>query len=119
MQSPAQRELLPRLDALVAVIIGYVDHTVDTAARGLLATSSRIAEAARRRRVEADQSDVFVERLLGLTLSQAAVERGQAFVAGVLERDGDLAQLWRSPRALPTPAEVDAPGLWLARISYD
>jgi putative hydrolase len=116
MQSPAQHALLPRLDALVATIIGYVDHTVDVAARGLVATSSRIAEAARRRRVESDQSDVFVERLLGLTLTQAAVERGHAFVAGVTEREGDLVRLWQSTETLPTPAEVDAPGLWLARI---
>jgi putative hydrolase len=116
MQSPAQRALLPRLDALVATVIGYVDHTVDVAARGLVATAPRIAEAARRRRVESDQSDVFVARLLGLTLTQQAVERGQAFVAGVLERDGDLSRLWQSVELLPTPAEVDAPGLWLARI---
>jgi putative hydrolase len=116
MQSPAQRALLPRLDALVATIIGYVDHTVDVAARGLVGTASRIAEAARRRRVESDQSDIFVERLLGLTLTQQAVERGHGFVAGVLERDGDLSRLWQSAELLPTPAEVDAPGLWLARI---
>jgi uncharacterized protein (DUF2342 family) len=43
--------------------------------RGLVATAPRIAEAARRRRVESDQSDIFVERLLGLTLTQQAVER--------------------------------------------
>jgi putative hydrolase len=116
MQSPAQHALLPRLDALVAAIIGYVDHIVDVTARGLVATAPRIAEAARRRRVESDQSDVFVERLLGLTLTQPAVERGHAFVAGVLERGGDLGRLWQSAAELPTPAEVDAPGLWLARI---
>jgi uncharacterized protein (DUF2342 family) len=36
----------------------------------------------------------------------------------VVERGGDdaLARLWSEPRTLPTPAEVDAPGLWLARI---
>jgi uncharacterized protein (DUF2342 family) len=81
-----------------------------------VASGSRVAEAVRRRRVEADQSDVFVERLLGLTLSQDAVERGHDFVAGVLERQGDLGRLWASPQELPTPAELDAPGLWLARI---
>ena len=37
-------------------------------------------------------------------------------MAGVLERDGDLGRLWQSADLLPTPAEVDAPGLWLARI---
>jgi uncharacterized protein (DUF2342 family) len=39
-------------------------------------------------------------------------------VRGVLERGGKpaLQRLWQSERELPTPAEVDAPGLWLARI---
>ena len=39
-------------------------------------------------------------------------------VAGVVERAGKrgLERLWRGERELPTPAEVDAPGLWLARI---
>ena len=27
-----------------------------------------------------------------------------------------LARLWSDERNLPTPAELDAPGLWLARI---
>jgi putative hydrolase len=118
IRSPQQRDLLPRLDALVAVVVGVVDHVLDRTAPGLLGSGSRIAEAVRRRRVEADQSDVFVERLLGLTLTQAQVDRGSAFVGGVVERGGDaaLARLWRSVRELPTPAEVDAPGLWLARI---
>ena len=37
---------------------------------------------------------------------------------GVVERAGEdgLSRLWTSERELPTPAELDAPGLWLARI---
>ena len=36
----------------------------------------------------------------------------------MVERAGPegLERLWKSERNLPTPAEVDAPGLWLARI---
>jgi uncharacterized protein (DUF2342 family) len=36
----------------------------------------------------------------------------------VIERAGPegLNRLWESERMLPTPAELDAPGLWLARI---
>ena len=36
----------------------------------------------------------------------------------MVERAGEegLARLWESDRTLPTPAEVDAPGLWLERI---
>lgn len=120
VQSPEQKAQLPFLDAIVSVIVGYVDHVVDRVATGLIGSSGRIAEAARRRRVEASPEDIFVERLFGLSLTRTQVERGRAFVDGVLERAGDdgLQRLFRSPDALPTPAEVDAPGLWLARIEY-
>jgi putative hydrolase len=118
MQSPAQRELLPGFEALVSVVVGYVDRVVDLAGQRLLQNHGMLAEAVRRRRVEADPSDRFVERLFGLELTQAAYDRGTAFVAGVVERAGDdgLARLWESERTLPTPPELDAPGLWLARI---
>ena len=121
MASPEQQALVPALDALVAVVIGYADHTVDKASRGLIASAHQIGEAVRRRRVEASQADSFVERLFGLSLSRQQVERGHAFVDGVIERapDGGLERLWRSANALPTPSEVDAPGLWLARLDIN
>ena len=121
VRSPEQERLRPRLDALVAVIVGFVDHTVDQAAGHVMSSGGRIAEAVRRRRLEAGSDDVFLERLLGLSLTRAQVDRGVAFVEGVIEREGEagLARLWTSARALPTPAEVDAPGLWLARLEVD
>jgi putative hydrolase len=121
IQSPAQRELLPRLEALIAVIVAYVDHLMDEIGQGLIGSYGMVTEAMRRRRVTADPSDRFVERLLGLELTQAQYERGAAFVDGVVERAGReaLDRLWQSERELPTPAEVDAPGLWLARIDLE
>ena len=118
IQSPGQRELLPRLEALVTVVIGYVDHTMDQIGTGLLSSYTMVTEAVRRRRVEADPSNRFVEQLFGLELGQTQYDRGQAFVAGVVERAGadGIARLWDDASNLPTPAEVDAPGLWLARI---
>lgn len=118
IQSPAQLQLLPQFEALVTVVVGYVDHTMDRIGHGLLSSYSMVTEAMRRRRVEADQSDRFVERLFGLELTQVQYERGTRFVEGVVERGGDagLARLWADEEHLPTPAEVDAPGLWLARI---
>ena len=121
VSSPEQERLRPQLDALVAVIVGFVDHSVDRASAQLLSSGGRIAEAVRRRRLEAGSEDVFLERLLGLSLTRAQVERGVAFVEGVIEREGEpgLARLWTSEKALPTPAEVDAPGLWLARLEVE
>jgi putative hydrolase len=119
--SPEQERLRPRLDALIAVIVGFVDHVVDTTALKLMSSGAQIAEAVRRRRLETGSEDVFLERLLGLSLTRAQVGRGVAFVEGVIERAGEdgLARLWTSARTLPTPAEVDAPGLWLARLDVD
>jgi len=118
IQSPRQQAMLPQLQALVAAVIGYVDHVMDAVGSGLIGSYGMVTEAVRRRRVETDQSSRFAERLFGLELTQAAVDRGTAFVDGVVERAGEagLERLWRSERELPTPAEVDAPGLWLARI---
>jgi putative hydrolase len=118
MQSPAQRDLLPQLEAIVAVVVGYVDHVMDTVGTGLIGSYGMVTEALRRHRVTADPSNRFVERLFGLDLTQAHYDRATGFVDGVIERAGTdaLERLWKSERELPTPAEVDAPGLWLARI---
>jgi putative hydrolase len=116
--SPEQDALRPQLEAVVAVIVGVVDHVVDVVGGELIKDYPMLTEALRRRRVEAAAADRFVERLFGLELTQATYERGSTFVAGVLERAGEegLRRLWDSDEMLPTPAEVDAPGLWLARI---
>jgi len=118
VRSPEQEALSPVLDAQIAAIIGFIDHNVDTAAAKVLGSGSRIAEAVRRRRVEASPNDIFVEQLLGLRLSRQQLERGRAFIAGIVERGGNdgALQLFSAPGNLPTPNELDAPGLWLARL---
>ncbi len=118
MQTPEQRVLLARISALVAALEGYVDHVVDVAGHGLITSFDALTEARRRRRVERNEGERVVERLFGLELGQDQFERGRTFVKGVVERAGEdgLARLWHSPHELPTPPEVDAPGLWLERI---
>jgi putative hydrolase len=118
IQSDEQRALKPRLEALVAVVVGVVDHVMDEVGGKLISSYGMLTEALRRRRVETSDADRFVERLLGLELTQTTYDRGTAFVDGVVERAGEegLARLWESDKMLPSPPEVDAPGLWLARI---
>jgi uncharacterized protein (DUF2342 family) len=64
---------------------------------------------------------LFVERLLGIRLGVEQVSRGKAFVQGVVDRGGEhaLAPLLELPGSMPTPSEVDAPGLWIARVTGD
>jgi putative hydrolase len=118
MQTPAQQEVLARLGAIVAAIEGYVDHVLDTAGHRLISSYPSLTEALRRRRAEATDADHMIEQLLGLQMGRATFEQGAAFVQGVLDRAGEdgLNRLWHSDNELPTPAEIGAPGLWLARI---
>ena len=113
-----QEALAPVLDAHVAAISGYIDYVVDTVSSRLLGGASPIAEAVRRRRVQNGTNAHLVEQLLGISQTRAQQQRGRAFIDGVIEREGaeKLPALVSAPGNLPTPNEIDAPGLWLARL---
>ena len=118
MQSPRQVAPREELQRLTAVVEGYADHVLTQIGRRLIPTFDQIHEAMQRHRVERGEAERFIEGLLGLKLEREHYERGQAFVDGVVERAGieGLNRLWEEQSMLPTPNELDAPGLWLARI---
>src|SRR5690606_8485101 len=68
ISSPEQQVLKPQLEALVAVVVGVVDHVLDVVGGKLITSYGMLTEALRRRRVQAADSDRFVERLFGLEL---------------------------------------------------
>jgi putative hydrolase len=117
--TPESRRSSDQLTALAVVIDAYADHIAELVGQRLVGSSSQLAEAWYRRRIERGKGEEAAGALFGLDLERSQVDRGRAFVAGVLDRAGEegLARLWSSERTLPTPAEVDAPGLWLERIS--
>jgi putative hydrolase len=120
VRSPEQLALQPRLDAAVAAVVGYTDWVVDAVAvRVVGGEALRIAEAVRRQRAATSDEDVFVERLLGIRLGDDQVLRGKNFVQGVVDRVGEheLTRLFQLPDSTPTPTEIEAPGLWIARVS--
>ncbi len=121
MRSPTHDLLVPQLDALVAVVLGFVDTAVTRACSGLVPNQERIRSAMRDRTLSVTPADRFMERLLGIDIDESTLERGDQFMTGIVERAGDeaLKRLWADDLDLPTAAEVDAPGLWLARIGLD
>jgi putative hydrolase len=116
--SPEQRHISNTLTALTTSIGAYVDHVTAGIAATLTSSPAALGEAWYRYRVEDAKGEQAFAGLFGLNVGQAEVDRGTAFIDGVVERAGEnaLARLWADERDLPTPAEVDAPGLWLARI---
>jgi putative hydrolase len=118
MQSARQPEILARVQGLTMVLEGYADVIVERLGQRLLPDFARIHEAMQRHQVDRGEAERFIEQLLGLRLDREHYERGETFCRGVIERAGleGLNRLWESERMLPTPNEIDAPGLWLARI---
>ena len=121
MRTPDQEPILSDLQRFAAVIEGYADVLVDRVGEDLIPSLSRIDEALRRHRVERGRAEAFVDRLLGLELGRDHYERGIDFCTGVVERAGTegLNRLWVDEAMVPTAAEMDAPGLWLARIDLE
>jgi putative hydrolase len=118
MQSPEQLAVLERLQLMTAVLESYADSVVERIGEPMVKTLSTIREAMRRHRVERSEADRFIQRLLGLDPSRRRHDQAAAFCRGVEERAGAeaLDRLLEGEPMLPTPAELEAPGLWLARI---
>jgi putative hydrolase len=116
--SPEQRNISSALTAQTTAIGAYVDHVTARIAETLTSSPGALREAWYRYRIEEGKGEQAFAGLFGLNVGQEEVDRGRAFVTGVVERAGEdaLARLWGDELDLPTPAEVDAPGLWLARI---
>jgi len=116
--SPEQRNISSALTAQTTAIGAYVDHITAGIAETLTSSPAALREAWYRYRIEEGKGEQAFAGLFGLNVGQDEVDRGRAFVTGVVERVGEdaLARLWGDELDLPTPAEVDAPGLWLARI---
>ncbi|HEY1651837.1 MAG TPA: zinc-dependent metalloprotease [Acidimicrobiales bacterium] len=116
--SPEQRNISSTLTAQTTAIGAYVDHVTGGIAETLTSSPGALREAWYRYRIEEGKGEQAFAGLFGLDVGQEEVDRGRAFVQGVIERVGEdaLTRLVGDERDLPTPAEVDAPGLWLARI---
>lgn len=107
------------LETLVTVIRGYADWVSKTVAERAIGARSLIAEAITRSRIERSEDEHAADSLMGVEHNAEMYERGRRFIQGIIDRNGEryLAQLWVVESNLPTPAELDAPGLWLERIN--
>jgi putative hydrolase len=118
MRSERQTPMLESLQRFVAVLEGYTDILVETLGERMMTSHARIDEALKRHRLDRGEAAAFVDRLLGLELDRGHYDMGIAFSRGVVERGGieQLNRLWAGAHMMPTPTELEAPGLWLARI---
>jgi len=112
-----EREMLDRVQAVMAVIEGHAEHVMDAVAPDLLPSLPKLREALDRRRRSQSGLSRLVARLLGLELKLRQYEQGKYFCDEIVRARGPgaLHHLWSSAEALPTLAEIQDPAAWLAR----
>jgi len=112
-----EREMLDRVQAVMAVIEGHAEHVMDAVAPDLLPSLPKLRAALDRRRKSQSGLSRLVARLLGLELKLKQYEQGKYFCDTIVRERGTVAlhHLWSSPAALPTLAEIQDPAAWLAR----
>ena len=111
--------LVERVQATMSLIEGHAEHTMDRIGAELLPSLPRLRAAMNRRRGSRGLPWRVLERLLGLELKLRQYEVGRRFCDAVVREGGTdaLARAWSGPEALPSTAELEAPGLWLARTA--
>ncbi|MDO5067516.1 MAG: zinc-dependent metalloprotease [Propionibacteriaceae bacterium] len=108
--TPLQLEILGRLEVLLALIEGWVDH-VTTAAAQQMPTAPQLTEVVRRRRASGGPTrDVFLD-LLGLELRPRLVRDAENLWAAQEHAHGAEARdaIWRHPDLLPTAQHLADP----------
>lgn len=115
--TPEQQRALARLEALLALVEGWVDTVVDAAAGTRLPAAGALREAVRRRRVAGGPAEQTFAALVGLELrprrlSEAAtVWSGLTAARGIDGRDA----LWAHPDLLPHAEDLDDPTAFVVR----
>jgi coenzyme F420 biosynthesis associated uncharacterized protein len=116
--SPAERETLNRVQAVMAVIEGHAEHVMDAVAPDLLPSLPKLREALDRRRRSQSALSRLVGRLLGLELKLRQYEQGKFFCDAIVRIAGTdaLKQLFAGPETLPTLTELTEPASWVRRV---
>ncbi|MBL7496267.1 zinc-dependent metalloprotease [Frankia sp. CNm7] len=118
LQTPAQRAVLDRLQALMTLLEGHADQVMDAVGPKVVPTVADIRGKFDNRRSGGSPLDRFVRRLLGLDMKLRQYRQGGAFVRAVVAEVGvdGFNLVWQSPATLPTQAEIADPGAWMARV---
>ncbi|MFE4671996.1 zinc-dependent metalloprotease [Streptomyces sp. NPDC056723] len=119
VQSPAQREILARLTAVMSLLEGHADFVMDGVGPAVVPSVTEIREKFKERRQKgASRLDLALRKLLGLDAKLRQYRDGERFVRAVVNEVGmdGFNRVWTSPNTLPTKAEIAKPADWVARV---
>ena len=114
----AQRSRVERLTAVMSLLEGHADVTMDAVGRRDIPSVRTLrSRLDARRGTTKGPADLLLRRLLGLDAKLAQYRNGAAFVRAVRGTgEGVLDAVWSGPDALPLPGEIADPEAWVRRV---
>jgi coenzyme F420 biosynthesis associated uncharacterized protein len=116
--SPAQREILDQLTAVMTLVEGHGDYVMDAVGPQVVPSVAQIRERFNARRGSAGRIEQTLRRILGIDLKMKQYAEGSRFVRAIVDEAGmaTFNKVWTSPQTLPTKAEFADPSEWLDRV---
>jgi coenzyme F420 biosynthesis associated uncharacterized protein len=117
--APEQLEVMGRIQAMMSLLEGHGDVTMDRAGADLVPEADRFSRILRARRHAGGWSARLVQRLVGLEAKLRQYEQGEDFVRAVESAGGQdlFNRVWTGPEWLPTMEEIRSPEIWLGRAT--
>jgi coenzyme F420 biosynthesis associated uncharacterized protein len=119
VQTPAQREILHRITAVMSLLEGHADYVMDGVGPQVIPTVGEIREKFQQRRARGTgRLDLALRKLLGMDAKLRQYRDGERFVRTVVDQVGmaGFNRVWTSPNTLPTRGEIAAPQTWVDRV---
>ena len=106
-----QREVLGRLETLMALVEGWVDEVVNQTASRRMPSSAALTEVLRRRRATGGPAEAALKALVGLELRPRRTRDAANLWAATRDARGAEARdaAWDHPDLVPTAADLDDP----------
>ena len=116
LATPGQREVIGKVQALMALLEGHGHVVMDRIGERELVNQARMSRILAARR--SDPRTATFMRLVGLEMKMKQYELGAKFIQGVERQAGwsALDAAWAQPSNLPTLAEIEDPVSWLYRV---
>ncbi|MHB8220981.1 MAG: zinc-dependent metalloprotease [Acidimicrobiales bacterium] len=116
--TPEQLDAFERVQALMSLLEGHGDVTMDRAGAALVPGAARFSRVLRERRQHVRGPARLLQQLLGLEAKLRQYAEGEDFVQAVEKAGGSdlFDRVWRGPEWLPSLAEIRTPAEWIARV---
>jgi len=117
--TPEQLEGLHRIQALMSLLEGHGDVTMDRAGAADIPSAAHFSSVLRARRKQSHGLSRLLQQLIGIEAKLRQYEEGERFIAAVEESGGPalLDNAWRGPEWLPSLEEIRDPAAWIVRVA--